>query len=51
MGAGGLPPMRSLPPLRAVRPLSIHGVGLSIGGARGLDAAHVSTVVRLLCDR
>jgi len=49
MGAGGLPHAQ-LAALRADRPLSIHGVGLSIGGARGLDAAHLDRL-RLLCDR
>jgi uncharacterized protein (UPF0276 family) len=49
MGAGGLPHAQ-LAALRAVRPLSIHGVGLSIGGAGGLDATHLNRV-RLLCDR
>jgi uncharacterized protein (UPF0276 family) len=43
-------PHAQLAALRAVRPLSIHGVGLSIGGARGLDAAHLDRV-RQLCDR
>jgi uncharacterized protein len=49
MGAGGLPHAQ-LAALRADRPLSVHGVGLSIGGARGLDATHLQRL-RLLCDR
>jgi uncharacterized protein (UPF0276 family) len=49
LGAGGLPHAQ-LTALRADHPLSIHGVGLSIGGARGLDADHLARV-RRLCDR
>lgn len=49
MGAGGLPHAQ-LSALRADHPLSIHGVGLSIGGSAGLDAAHL-TRLRQLCDR
>lgn len=49
LGAGGLPHAQ-LTALRADHPLSIHGVGLSIGGARGLDTAHLDRV-RRLCDR
>ena len=49
LGAGGLPHAQ-LSALRADYPLSIHGVGLSIGGKRGLDLAHLDRV-RRLCDR
>lgn len=49
MGAGGLPHAQ-LAAIRSDHPLSIHGVGLSIGGARGLDAAHLARL-RTLCDR
>lgn len=49
MGAGGLPHAQ-LSALRADYPLSVHGVGLSIGGARGLDDAHLARL-RKLCDR
>lgn len=49
LGAGGLPHAQ-LAAIRADHPLSIHGVGLSIGGARGLDKDHLERV-RLLCDR
>lgn len=49
MGAGGLPHAQ-LTALRADYPISIHGVGLSIGGARGLDADHLERL-RVLCDR
>jgi uncharacterized protein len=49
MGAGG-PPLRVLEELRARFPLSIHGVGLSIGSARPLDYRHLARL-RLLVDR
>ncbi|MEO1329814.1 MAG: DUF692 domain-containing protein [Pseudomonadota bacterium] len=40
MGAGG-PPHRRLEWIRERFPLSVHGVGLSIGAEQGLDAAHL----------
>ena len=40
MGAGG-PPHRYLTAVRERYPLSLHGVGLSIGGARPLDREHL----------
>ncbi len=49
LGAGGLPHAQ-LAALRADFPLSIHGVGLSIGGTRGLNFAHLERV-RQLCQR
>lgn len=49
MGEGGLPHAQ-LAALRADYALSLHGVGLSIGGARGLDGAHLARL-RQLCDR
>lgn len=49
MGAGGLPHAQ-LAAIRADYTLSVHGVGLSIGGARGLDRDHLARV-KLLCDR
>ena len=49
MGAGGLPHAQ-LSALRADHAISIHGVGLSIGGAEGLDANHLARL-RTLCDR
>lgn len=49
MGAGGLPHAQ-LTALRADHALSVHGVGLSIGGARGLDPDHLARL-RVLCDR
>lgn len=49
MGAGGLPHAQ-LRAIRAEHALSVHGVGLSIGGGRGLDQDHLARVKRL-CDR
>lgn len=47
MGAGG-PPHARLTRLRRDYPLSIHGVGLSIGGAQPLDRAHLHRLKSLL---
>jgi uncharacterized protein (UPF0276 family) len=41
MGAGG-PPHRQLERIRADYPVSLHGVGLSIGGDRPLDETHLA---------
>ncbi|TMV94114.1 DUF692 domain-containing protein [Thioclava sp. BHET1] len=49
MGAGGMP-HAMLERLRADYALSIHGVGLSIGGADPLDKTHLARL-RSLCDR
>jgi uncharacterized protein (UPF0276 family) len=49
MGAGG-PPHAMLARLRRDHALSIHGVGLSIGGAEPLDRAHLARL-RDLCGR
>ena len=49
MGAGGLP-HAMLARLRADHALSVHGVGLSIGGAEPLDTAHLQRL-KHLCDR
>lgn len=49
MGAGG-PPHAMLEAIRADHALSIHGVGLSIGGEDPLDRAHLARLKRL-CDR
>jgi uncharacterized protein (UPF0276 family) len=49
MGAGG-PPHRFLEWVRERYPLSIHGVGLSIGGAGALDKTHLKRL-RALIDR
>lgn len=47
MGAGG-PPHRYLSVIRERYPLSIHGVGLSIGANRPLDPDHLVRLRRLL---
>ncbi|MFN7053639.1 MAG: DUF692 family multinuclear iron-containing protein, partial [Gemmobacter sp.] len=49
MGDGGVP-HRQLAALRADYGLSLHGVGLSIGGAGPLDGAHLARL-RVLVDR
>ncbi|CAN5283078.1 DUF692 domain-containing protein [soil metagenome] len=49
LGAGG-PPHRYLEAIRANYPLSVHGVGLSIGGSDRLDRHHL-TRLAALCDR
>lgn len=46
MGEGG-PPHRRLEALRAHYPLSLHGVGLSIGGSRPLDRDHLRRLAAL----
>lgn len=51
MGAGG-PPHRYLSAIREDYPLSLHGVGLSIGADRPLDKSHLKRLNRLiLCYR
>ncbi len=47
MGAGG-PPHAQLERLRADNPISVHGVGLSIGGADGLDTDHLDRLKRVV---
>ena len=49
MGAGG-PPHAQLTALRERYALSVHGVGLSIGGVQPLDREHLARVKKL-CDR
>lgn len=49
MGAGGLPHAQ-LTALREDYALSVHGVGLSIGGRRGLDTDHLNRL-KAVCDR
>jgi uncharacterized protein (UPF0276 family) len=49
MGAGG-PPHAMLRALRERFALSVHGVGLSIGGETPLDCGHLSRL-KALCDR
>ena len=45
MGFG--PAFRALERLRGDYPLSLHGVGLSLGGASGIDDAHLARLKRL----
>ncbi|MGE0294255.1 MAG: DUF692 domain-containing protein [Hyphomonadaceae bacterium] len=47
MGAGG-PPHRYLVQIREHYPLSLHGVGLSIGGALPLDKEHLKRLAGLI---
>lgn len=47
MGAGG-PPHRHLTAIRQDYPLSLHGVGLSIGGDGPLDEAHLGRLKNLV---
>ena len=47
MGAGGLP-HRQLEQLRDRLPLSIHGVGMSIGGYEPIDDAHLDRLATLI---
>jgi len=47
MGAGG-PPHRYLAAIRDRYPLSLHGVGLSLGSADGIDRGHLERVARLV---
>ncbi|WP_081163042.1 DUF692 domain-containing protein [Ensifer aridi] len=42
--------VKALEKLREVYPLSVHGVGLSLGSASGLDRAHLERL-RLVCER
>ncbi|RVC67337.1 DUF692 domain-containing protein [Mesorhizobium sp. M00.F.Ca.ET.038.03.1.1] len=45
-GAG----VEALEKLREIYPLSVHGVGLSLGSARGLDRDHLERL-RMVCER
>jgi uncharacterized protein (UPF0276 family) len=45
---GGGPAVRALERLRADYPLSVHGVGLSLGSADGLDPAHLERLAVLV---
>jgi len=49
MGAGG-PPHHLLRRIAADYPLSVHGVGLSIGGAGPLDREHLARLKKLIGD-
>jgi uncharacterized protein (UPF0276 family) len=45
---GGGPSIRTLAAVRRDYPLSLHGVGLSLGSAEGLDAGHLASVREVL---
>lgn len=45
---GGGPALRALERLRQDYPISVHGVGLSLGTADGLDARHLERLARLV---
>ncbi|MFC3677148.1 MNIO family bufferin maturase [Ferrovibrio xuzhouensis] len=47
MGAGG-PPLRYLQAIRERYPISLHGVGLSIGADRPLDSQHLERLKKLI---
>jgi uncharacterized protein (UPF0276 family) len=47
---GGGPALRALETIRRDYPISVHGVGLSLGSADGLDARHLARV-RALVER
>ena len=49
MGEGGVP-HRALTAIRAAYPVSVHGVGLSIGAERGLDPVHLDRL-KTVVDR
>src|SRR6476469_7135987 len=44
---GGGPAPRALDRVRGEHPISLHGVGLSLGSAEGLDPGHLARVVAL----
>lgn len=45
---GGGPPLAALERLRADYPISVHGVGLSLGSAEGLDVRHLRRLKGLI---
>ena len=45
---GGGPALSALERLRRDRPISLHGVGLSLGGTDGIDAAHLERLADLI---
>ena len=45
---GGGPALSALERLRRDRPLSLHGVGLSLGGTDGIDAVHLARLAALV---
>ena len=44
----GGPRLAMLDAMRAERPLSLHGVGLSLGGTGGVDVGHLTKLKRLV---
>src|SRR5215472_2294290 len=44
---GGGSPIRSLETIRRDIPISLHGVGLSLGSAEGLDPAHLDRILQV----
>src|SRR6266446_1757413 len=44
---GGGTPLRYLDAIRRDVPISLHGVGLSLGSAEGLDPAHLERILRV----
>src|SRR5262245_28362099 len=44
----GGPALRALDRLRRDYPIAVHGVGLSLGSADGVDAAHLERLARLV---
>jgi uncharacterized protein (UPF0276 family) len=44
---GGGPPLTALLDVRRDYPLSLHGVGLSLGSAEGIDAVHLAEIAAL----
>jgi len=44
---GGGTPLRYLDAIRCDKPISLHGVGLSLGSADGLDIAHLERIRRV----
>jgi uncharacterized protein len=44
---GGGAPLRCLDAIRCDYPIALHGVGLSLGSAEGLDAAHLERIRRV----
>src|SRR5207302_6011711 len=45
---GGGTPLAYLESIRRDYPISLHGIGLSLGSAEGLDAAHLQRVRRVV---
>lgn len=45
---GGGPPLRSLDALRRDYPISVHAVGLSLGGAEGVNVRHLARLAALV---